>query len=172
MKTIAIFVSSLTGNTKKLADAVEEQLKRKKERYKVIVYDTRTVPDIILADYYLLFFWCRRSGLDDASKKLISLYKDTSFLAIGTLGHYPDSDYAMKVRKNIADYINQENQCIDIFLCQGAVSLEKTMRRRNLPKDAPHHLNDEAYQRHLDSQSHPDEKDLKNVVDFVKRYFS
>lgn len=144
MKEIAIFVSSLTGNTQKIADALKTDLERK--GYFVIMQDSCVIKKpLTTAQFYVLCFWCRRASIDDDSKKLLQQYKDTSFLAIGTCGHYPDSEYGLNTKKNIVDYINQTNQCIDIFLSQGAVMPYSTEYRRKLPASHPHHLDAEGY---------------------------
>lgn len=169
MKDIAIFVSSLTGNTQKIADAIKSDLEQKD--YSVVMQDSCMIMKTLTsAQFYILCFWCRRTSLDDNSKKLLAQYKNTPFLAIGTCGHYPDSNYGNKVKKNVTEYINDGNLCIDVFLSQGAVSLSSTERRRKLPVDHPHHLDDDGYERHMESQNHPNETDIKNVIDFLNSY--
>lgn len=169
MKDIAIFVSSLTGNTQKIADAIKMDLEQKD--YSVVMQDSCMIMKTLTnAQFYILCFWCRRACLDDDSKKLLAQYKNIPFLAIGTCGHYPDSDYGYKIKKNITEYINEENLCIDVFLSQGAVFPFSTEHRRNLPAHHPHHLDDDGYARHIESQNHPNETDIKNAIDFLNSY--
>lgn len=169
MKDVAIFVSSLSGNTQKIADAIKNDLEQKD--YSVVMQDSCMIMKTLTnAQFYILCFWSRRTSLDDNSKKLLAQYKNIPFLAIGTCGHYPDSDYGYKLKKNIAEYINDGNLCIDVFLSQGAVSLSSTEYRRKLPVDNPHHLDDDGYARHMESQNHPNETDIKNAIDFLNSY--
>ncbi|EFG87356.1 hypothetical protein CLCAR_2880 [Clostridium carboxidivorans P7] len=60
--------------------------------------------------------------------------------------------------------------CIDVFLSQGAVFPSSTEYRRKLPVDHPHHLDDDGYARHIESQNHPNETDIKNAINFLNSY--
>lgn len=171
IKKIALFVSSLTGNTEKIANCIYTYLL--KNNYSVIMQDSHimnTKP--ISADLYILCFWCRRACVDDDTKKLLNDLQGTHFLAVGTCGHYPDSEYGQKIKRQVADYINQSNHCIDVFLSQGAVLSYSTEYRRKLPSDHPHYLDDNGYARHLESQNHPNEVDIQNAISFVSKYLS
>lgn len=171
MKKIALFVSSLTGNTQKIADALADDLK--KQNYVVQMQDCCEIgAQPITADYYILCFWCRRAGLDDDSKRFLARYQNISLLAVGTCGHYPDSDYGTRIKTNVAASINQSNHCLDVFLSQGAVSAQSTEFRRRLPIDHPHYLDDSSYARHLESQKHPDSADINNAIAFVNNFLT
>lgn len=171
IKNIALFVSSLTGNTEKIAHGIYTHLLQ--NDYSVTMQDSCIIKnDLLSADLNILCFWCRRASLDDDTKKLLRRYLDTPFLAIGTCGHYPDSEYGQKIKKQVSDYINQSNCCIDVFLSQGAVLLDSTEYRRKLPQNHPHYLDDSGYARHIESQNHPNEADIQNAIHFVSKYLS
>ena len=167
-KTIALLVTSVTGNTMKLADAVEADLKE--NGYQTIrLENTRTVHERVEADLYLVFFWCRKSTLNDVSRKSADMYNGKQMAALGTMGSYPTGEYGDLVRHNVAGEIGRQNECLGVYLSQGAIKAERTEMRRALPKDAPHYLDDEGYKRHLESRKHPDQKDLDGAVAFVKK---
>ncbi len=105
--------------------------------------------------------------MDDKSLKLLERFSGRKILAVGTMGSYPDSVYGKRVYKNVEALINAKNICQGIFLCQGKIETSRTEKRRALPKDDPHYLNDESYQRHLESRKHPNDIDLKAAADFV-----
>lgn len=169
MIKIALFVSSLTGNTERIAKALQKQLIHL--GYEVSIQDCCEIRmPLTTADFYVLCFWTRRGSLDPDSFKLLMQYKNTPFIAIGTCGHYPDSEYGWRIKSYIKGVIDCSNQCLGVFLSQGAVSLESTRTRRNLPKTRPHYLNDEGYARHLESQNHPDEADISNALNFLLQY--
>ena len=171
MKKIALFVSSLTGNTQKIADALQEGLRE--SGYDVFMQDSNIIMNpVIHADFYILCFWCRRGCLDDDSKKLLQQFTNTPFLAVGTCGHYPESAYGLKIKNQVTAYIEQSNPCISVFLSPGAVMLESTNRRRRLPLDHPHHLDEAGYMRHLESQKHPDSLDCQHALELVKSHLS
>ncbi|MGN0363468.1 MAG: flavodoxin family protein [Bilifractor sp.] len=170
MKKIVMIVSSLTGNTKKIADAMEAEigsasLTRFTDRE---VLQTGRLPE---ADLYIVCFWTRKSGMNDTSKKVVDLLTNQRIAAAGTMGNIPSSDYGQLVRKNVEDYISQKNQCVDVFLSQGKIPEARTEARRKLPKTAPHYLDEEGYKRHLESRKHPDADDLRRAADFIRKLF-
>lgn len=166
-KRVVLCISSFTGNTRKIAEALEEELKD--NGYDVSVLDNHFKYDIDdNDDLFIVCFWCRRSTLDFESKKKIDSLKGKTILAFGTMGSYPDSSYGETVRKNVYDYISTENKCLGIFLSQGKIPLARTEKRRNLPKDNPHYLDDAGLKRHMDSRTHPDENDIRNAVMFLR----
>ncbi len=174
-KKIGMFVSSLTGNTKKIADYLEGVLAR--EEYEIDRMDTRTfrytVSETELTgvfgtyDVCILMFWCRKSGLDDASRMLAGAMEGQKVIAVGTMGHTTEDDYSERVRDNVFRDISRNNHCLGIYLSQGRINPERTEARRRLPKDAPHYLDEAGYLRHLESRTHPDERDLQGAGEYV-----
>lgn len=170
MFTISVAISSLTGNTQKIADAVLKELGNtmndsiniKTFRNKELLH----LPE--QTDYILLFFWCRKSSLDDYSRKVIKQCKGKRILAFGTMGGYPDGAYGNRVRENVKAEIEANNICDGIYLSQGKIPEARTEYRRNLPKEHPHHLDEEGVKRHEKSRKHPDADDLKNAVTFFR----
>ncbi len=168
-KTIAMLVTSVTGNTNKLADAVERSLTQ--QGYTVIRKENAEgTRETIEADAYLIFFWCRKSTLNDMSMKMVDMYQNQKMLAIGTMGSYPTGEYGDLVRYNVDSYISQKNTCGGVYLSQGAIKPERTEKRRQLPPGSPHYLDDEGYKRHLESRKHPDQKDVTGCVKFVNEW--
>lgn len=165
---VTVAVSSVTGNTRKVAERIVEVLKE--EGFEVALRKTGSGlwADDIKDNLLLLFFWCRKSGLDPASLHLIRECKGKTILAFGTMGGLSDSAYGERVKKNVSDELAKENTCAGVFLCRGKIREESTEKRRRLPKEDPHYLDDEGYKRHLASRSHPDEEDLKKAVSFLK----
>ncbi|MEE1228514.1 MAG: flavodoxin family protein [Lachnospiraceae bacterium] len=165
MYKVAMFVSSITGNTKKIADRLEEELIKagnQVDRFQTI----KAVKDLPKDQYDMkvVLFWCRRSVMDDASMMLMDLYHDDDFIVIGTMGNYPDSAYGDLVKENVIEVVERQNHCVDIFLSQGKIRPERTEARRKLDPSAPHYLDDEGYKRHLESRKHPNEEDIQGAI--------
>lgn len=97
---IFIYLSSLTGNTEKLALGVCEELK-KQGIFIEIKNSKHEVPETESNNFMILFFWCRKSGLDYTSKEFLKLCNGKNIVAVGTMGGYPDSEYGEKVIKCI-----------------------------------------------------------------------
>ena len=162
----ALFVASVTGNTRKVADALQKELER--QGWKVLLLVNRErFERPVEADLYLVGFWCRKSSMDDSSRKLVNQYQGKPMLVFGTMGNYPTGDYADLVRRNVQEVVSAQNICKGIFLCQGKIREERTEARRKLPPTAPHYLDDAGYQRHLESRRHPNQEDLQNAVEWL-----
>lgn len=161
---ICFFLSSLTGNTKKLCLPLADLLK---EQYPEAFQTVTEASQVLDGSPVILCFWCRKSSLDDKSLSFLRDLNNCDILAFGTFGGYPDSAYADLVRKNVREQIERSNRCIGVFLSQGKISEKRTEKRRSLPKDAPHYLDEEGYRRHLESRKHPDSNDLGNAREFL-----
>ncbi len=175
---LLICYSSLTGNTKKIAFHLAEQLRA--EGHTIQLLNTHSAlrelhgsegRELPCADLILLCFWCRRSSMDSDSLKLLAEYQGQTIAAVGTMGGDSSGDYGVRVRSNVTAAIEEHNRCAGVFTCVGKIQESRTEARRALPKDSPHYLDDEHYARHLATRSHPDENDLENAFRFVHTFF-
>ncbi len=166
---ISIYYSSITGNTKALADYVAEDLGS--QGHQAAVFPS-SAPDRDEDDedrgICILAFWCRRSGLDDLSARRLSRWKGRKVLAVGTIGGNVEGDYGDRVRRNVSEQISQDNECLGVYICQGSVDLKRIERRRHLPEDSKHYVSDKKYRRFLATQGHPDREDLESVARAVR----
>ena len=167
---IPIYYSSITGNTKKLAEYIKKELQA--DGHEPELFDSALPgeePDRE-AEVILVAFWCRRSGMDDFSLRTLSRLTGKKILAIGTIGGNVSGPYGDRVRKNVREVIEKENTCLGVCICQGAINLKRVQGRRMLPKEDRHYLSDEKYARFLETQGHPDEADLRQAAECVRRY--
>lgn len=164
---IIFSVSTITGNTEKIAAGLREELRQM--QYSVIPYNDTNKEAIADAGIVILCFWCRRSSVDPKTQKIIDTLHGKKIIAFGTMGAYPDSKYGDHVKENVRTLIEADNKCLGVFLCQGKIPPERTERRRKLPPDSPHYLDDEGYQRHLESRKHPDERDIADAGAFLRQ---
>lgn len=164
MKKYYVHISSVTGNTKKLAQHLLNHLPIQYEF--IDLHKSQPLID----EYVILFFWCRRSNMDPLTLKVLSNLRNCHIIAMGTMGSYPDSKYGSHVRELVEESIRTDNFFDGIYLCRGAIDPVRTMKRRNLPVTSPHYLDDASYERHLSSRGHPDEKDLAQALSFFYQY--
>ena len=167
---ISVYYSSITGNTRKLAAYVSEELRLAGYDVKLLESsDTVKKRNICEqeSDITILAFWCRRSSLDDLSIELLSRWTGRKIIGIGTIGGNVKGSYGERVRENVIKEIEQENVCLGVGICQGSVDLRRIERRRHLPKESKHYVSPEKYRRVLGTQGHPDQEDLDSMVSFV-----
>lgn len=160
-----LWVSSVTGNTAKIAEGVRATL----DELGWLVSDAQ--PGVEPSDEVVVVcFWCRKSSLDPKSKAFVELCAGKKMLLLGTFGGFPSGKYAQLVRDNVAQEVSQRNECLGVFLCQGKVRAKRIEERRALPEDSPHHLDEWGVVRLVEGQKHPDDTDVLYAQGFVRDY--
>lgn len=183
-KQLILWVSSITGNTKSIAETLiirllelgyEPRIRTAKDtmtRELLEKYHLKPADDAYISANdktpVILCFWCRRGSMDDLSLDFLKNLQKRKILVYGTMGSYPESEYGQKVKISVKDLVGKENELVGLYLCRGKIDIRRSEKRRNLPKDHRHYLDDESWQRHLSSRSHPDEKDKKGAATFLE----
>lgn len=162
---IAIYYSSITGNTKRLAEYLTKVLSDVGEQ--VSLYQSAMEKDLCQADLYIIAYWCRRGGMDDLSIQTLEKCQGKKVMAVGTIGGNAAGPYGQRVIHKVEETVREENICIASLICQGMINPKRTEIRRNLPVDDPHYLDDENYARHLANRGRPNEEDLKKITEIV-----
>ncbi len=167
---IGIVYSTLTGNSKKLADFIFENYQKKCDA----PVDIRHLDENALKAYdtLILCYWCKRGTADPLTVNLIQKLSGKKLIMIGTLGAYPDSPHGSKLKVNIRELVQTANTLLGNFTCQGKIDPARTEKRLLIPKGEPHHLDEEGYKRHLESRRHPDEADMQNALLSVHKALS
>lgn len=163
MRKVIVY-SSLTGNTKKIATHLSENISAE-------LFDADTAMtqlDLDAYDIFIICYWTDRGIADPKSRKFIDLLHDKKIIAVGTLGGPSDTDYAQSIKDRVRAYAAEKsNFVIGDFICQGKIDPARTEARLKIPKGEPRYLDEEGYKRHLESRTHPDEIDLANAVSAV-----
>ena len=183
-KRATLWVSSVTGNTAKIAEGVRATLVDLGWSVRDVDGNAReardaggdareardadaAVPD---AEVVIVCFWCRKGTLDPKSMKFIDECENKKVLLFGTMAHWPVGKYGALVRERVAAKVNERNECLGVFLCQGRVRPERIEERRALPVDHPHHLDDWGVVRLVESQGHPNATDVLYAQAFARDY--
>lgn len=155
----AIIYSSLTGNTKKVAEKIWEVSDKMME-----IFNVQDVTSIDSYEEIILGFWVDRGTADKKMLNLIERIKDKKVSFFATLGAYPDSDHAKKVIMNVTELLEKNNNKVDkTFICQGKVSDSLKERMKTLPKEHPHYPDEARLKRWADADKHPNEEDFSNA---------
>lgn len=161
MKTLLIY-SSLTGNTKKVADAVREVLPENTDFYKID--DSYNVNDY---DFITVGFWIDKGNADKKTLEVLKTIKNKKVAYFFTLGAYPNSEHAQKCTETINSIlISGGNTLLGHFLCQGKIDSRMTEMFKKFPEGHPHAMTEERKKRHAEAAKHPDESDLNNAKIF------
>ncbi|WP_026478643.1 flavodoxin family protein [Alkaliphilus transvaalensis] len=153
MKTLVTY-SSLTGNTKRVAEAILEVMPEG-----TAIYSVEEAPSPENYDLIIVGFWADRTNADKKAQKYMEQIKGKKVAIFGTLGAYPDSDHAKETMKNARELV-KENEILGDFLCQGKVDPKLVARFENLPADHPHGMTPERKARLQEASKHPNEEDF------------
>lgn len=163
MKTLITY-SSLTGNTKKVAEGI----------YKIAPSNSliARIEDYIDPsdfDYILVGFWVDKGTADKKAIRYIERLEGKKVGIFATLGAYPDSEHAKDSLKRTRKLIELKNEVVAEFICHGKVDPKLIERFKNLPAGNPHALTDERKKRHEEASKHPDERDIINAQRVFKK---
>lgn len=158
MKSIVVY-SSVTGNTKMVAEAIAEELGAKQSLFPV-----EHAPIDVECDLIAVGFWVNRGNADIKTAKYLEQLKNKNVALFATLGAYPDSQHAIDSIKNAAQFLDESNKVVGSFICQGKVNPKLIERMTEMfPKGHSHEINEERRERHKVASTHPDENDLMNA---------
>lgn len=116
-------------------------------------------------------YWVRRAKPDPACIELLTSLEGKEIFLFGTLGMWPDSDYARRCLANARALVEEKNVVLGEFLCQGKVDPVLRERCKKLPPGDPHALTPEKIRRHEEAAKHPNEADLAAARAAARRAF-
>ena len=164
MKSIILY-SSLTGNTKRVAEAMAS----------VMPEGTPCVPvkeaPENLADYDTVFvgFWVDRGTANKEAAKLIETLKNPNIVFFATLGMYADSEHARESIDKASELLQNKESLVDGFVCQGKIDPKVIeMMYKMFPKGHSHGQSADRDARHKQAAVHPNEDDCKAAQEFAK----
>lgn len=164
---ILLTYSTITGNTKKVADAIFSVLPEGSE-----IYNVKDAPSPDNYDLIICGYWVTRANCDPLTERYIKSIKNKTTAIFGTLGADPDSEHANRCKTTVTKALEENgNKVIANFLCRGKVSnaqIEK--RRRKYPAGDPRGLTPERMARYAEAALHPNEDDLKNAMEVFGKH--
>ena len=159
----AILFSSVTGNTKELADVIRETLPEEKCDFFGGVENQEPTADMLY-----IGFWTDKGNADNATLELLSKLRNKKIFLFGTAGFGGSAAYFQKILNRAACSIDASNSVVGSYMCQG--KMPSSVRERYMKmKDPPEHpTNVDALIENFDrALSHPDEMDLERLKNAV-----
>lgn len=165
MKTLVVY-SSLTGNTKKVAQAVAEVMP---ECTVVSVEEAPASPEGY--DLVAVGYWVDKGMPDGRIRAWLEGVKNTRLVFFGTLGAWPDSDHArecMARGEAMAMEPSRGNTVLGSWLCQGRID-PKVLEAMARMAGNVHPMTPERRARIEEAAKHPDEEDCRRAQAFIRQ---
>lgn len=156
--------SSVTGNTRMVAEAIGEALPGE-----VAVFPVQDAPPAEGYDFVALGFWAHKAGPDPRMARYMETVRGQTVAFFGTMAAYTDSPHAQKVIAR-AEELLAGNRILGSFLCQGKLAPGRLERR--MRGEGGHPMTEERRARLLEAAKHPDAADLRNAGEAFQRFFA
>lgn len=159
MERYSVVFSSSTGNTKLLADAIDEALPKENRDY-----FGEIIPEVPESEMLYVGFWTDRGNADKTALEFLQRLKNKKVFLFGTAGFGGSEDYFKKILANAESALDGSNTVAGEFMCQG--KMPQAVRERYMSMKAqpnpPANLDMliENFDRAL---SHPDAEDLERL---------
>ena len=155
----SILFSSLTGNTKKLADALREVLPQED-------CDYFGAPEAEVPPSEMLYigFWTDKGNADGAALELLAKLRNKKVFLFGTAGFGGSAAYFQKILDHIKQSVDPSNTVVGEYMCQGKMPQSVRDRYMKMKAQPEHSANIDALIENFDrALSHPDEDDLERL---------
>ena len=161
---IAVIYSSRTGNTKAVAEHIAEVLGTR-------AYAVAEAPNLASYDGLAFGYWVDRANANAEAREFMASIVNKKVFLFGTLGAYPE--HGQRALTMAQSHINDSNEVVGHFLCQGKIEQAIIERFKNMPRtsDNPHAPSPERIQLWDTGVGHPDQNDFTNAQHAVRKAF-
>ncbi len=159
----AVVYSTLTGNTKKIAEAFCAGLGEGAE-----LFDVKAAPDPSVYDLVAVGFWVDRGHPDQKAMDFMKTVSGRKVFSFFTLGAKPKSAHAFKCAYTAKTFYGPGCEEIGCWHCQGAIDPKLIEQMRKMPAGGPHSASPENEARWAAAATHPDAEDCAAATEAAK----
>ncbi len=160
----SIVFSSVTGNTRQLAEAIRESLPETGCDYFGLCS-----AEALKSEMLYVGFWTDKGNADEASQALLKTLKNKKIFLFGTAGFGISEAYFRRVLDNVRLSIDESNIIVGEYMCQGKMPQSVRERYVALKAQPQHPANIDALIENFDlALSHPDAADLDKLKKLVQ----
>ena len=160
---IAIIYDSITGNTKKIAEAIKAECEDKD----ILFGDMQT--NINEAELIFIGTWTDKGNCSEKVKEKLASIQNKKIAIFGTAGFGGSEEYFHTLYQRVKEFVPKTNEILGYFYCQGKMPLSVKDRYVKMitehPEDKRLQVSLENFEEAL---SHPDQKDVENAKKFAK----
>lgn len=162
----SIIYSSVTGNTKIIADVIYNSLDN-------CIYYGNPNDRALEADIIFVGFWTDKGSCNKEIAEFLQSIENKNIALFGTAGFGGNKKYFNQIIEIVSTYIPKSNQIVKSFMCQGKMPMSVKNRYESILKQNP---NDEHIKGMIENfekaSSHPNNNDIEAVKNFVKSLVS
>ena len=160
----SIIYSSKTGNTQKLAEALQNILPKDNCQY----YKTVEKAPKVLSNLLYIGFWTDKGTADTQTIEFLKQLKNKKIFLFGTAGYGGSQNYFEEIINNVKKNIDSSNTLIGTFMCQGKMPLSVKERYKKMQEQNNSSLKIDDLIANFDrALSHPDAADLKKLEEQI-----
>ena len=154
----SIVYSSVTGNTKMLAEEIHKNLGS-------VEYCGSISDEAMNSELIFVGFWTTKFSCPDNVKNFLAKLNNKKIFLFGTAGYDNSEEFFANIINDVKNNINSSNEIVGSFMCQGKVSQTKQNAIKEMDIDKFN-----AMKPKLDeSMHHPDNTDLENLIKEVNK---
>lgn len=158
----AVIYSSMTGNTKLVAEAIARASGGELFNVK------DSMPNLEPYEIIALGYWLKRGGPDPVMKNFLPTVSNKRVVLFETHGAEDGSEHVVTSFARAAYLLGAGCDILGTFDCQGKVDPKLIEKRRAAGPNDPHNSIDSADRWEL-AASHPNENDLERAAAFVEK---
>ena len=159
MERYSVVFSSSTGNTKLLADAIDEALPKENRDY-----FGEITPEMPESEMLYVGFWTDRGNADKTALEFLQRLKNKKVFLFGTAGFGGSAAYFQKILDHVKQSVDPSNTVVGEYMCQGKMPQSVRDRYMKMKAQPEHSANIDALIKNFDRAiSHPDEDDLERL---------
>jgi len=162
---VLICYSSKTGNTRKLATAIESITPYACD---IAEISPAIFSEISNYDLILIGYWVEGSKADKNTLEFLKQVENKRIALFGTCGTDPEHPYVKSILKRTEEELSNTNELMGHIICRGEIAVEVIDNFEQLVKLQPENQSLKTLLSQFKSQypgsiGHPNEEDLKKV---------
>lgn len=169
-----IVYSSQTGNTRKLAEGLKEELARicRPEGTSCIYFgEPEGADEHMLEEGELWFagFWTDKGDCDEKTAAFLERLHGKQVFLFGTAGFGESQEYFSRILSRVKEHLEETNICNGSFMCQGKMP-ESVRRRYEMMKEKDPERMEMLIRNFDQALSHPDDQDMEGLFQAAERF--
>lgn len=169
MKRGLIVYASVTGNTKKVAEAMQQAMP---DFFDVAAMEDNVDPsayELVVAGY-----WVNRGAPPSKSRSYMERITDKPVVLFQTIGADPVNDvsHVFQCCANGGAFLGKNCHVLGVYTCQGEISQVVIEHMKSLGAKSPHAATPENMARWASATGHPNEDDLMKAQSFIQQMVS